>query len=92
MSYPVRECLLVILTEEWEHRLYADRDLDLLTGSREAQEAGVLYRMRVYQAVGEDLPLFHEFFLTWLPPLIISQEEVFMTSTVPPARPAPACR
>jgi len=31
-SYPVRECLLVILTEEWEHRLYAERDLDILAG------------------------------------------------------------
>jgi uncharacterized damage-inducible protein DinB len=29
-SYPVRECLLVILNEEWEHRLYAERDLDAL--------------------------------------------------------------
>jgi hypothetical protein len=29
-SYPVRECLLVILSEEWEHRLYAERDLDAL--------------------------------------------------------------
>ena len=29
-SYPVRECLLVILDEEWEHRLYAERDLDVL--------------------------------------------------------------
>ncbi len=29
-SYPVRECLLVILNEEWEHRLYAERDLDTL--------------------------------------------------------------
>jgi hypothetical protein len=29
-SYPVRECLLVILNEEWEHRLYAERDLDQL--------------------------------------------------------------
>ena len=28
--YPVRECLLVILNEEWEHRLYAERDLDAL--------------------------------------------------------------
>jgi hypothetical protein len=26
----VRECLLVILAEEWEHRLYAERDLDAL--------------------------------------------------------------
>ena len=29
-SYPVRECLLVILNEEWEHRLYAERGLDIL--------------------------------------------------------------
>ena len=29
-SYPVRRCLQAILTEEWEHRLYAERDLDLL--------------------------------------------------------------
>jgi hypothetical protein len=27
-SYPLRECLLVILNEEWEHRRYAERDLD----------------------------------------------------------------
>jgi len=25
--FPVREVLLVILNEEWEHRLYAERDL-----------------------------------------------------------------
>ena len=29
-SYSVRECLLVILSEEWEHRLYAERDLHVL--------------------------------------------------------------
>jgi uncharacterized damage-inducible protein DinB len=29
-SYPVRDCLLCILNEEWEHRLYAERDLDAL--------------------------------------------------------------
>jgi hypothetical protein len=29
-SYPVRECLLTILNEEWEHRLYAERDLATL--------------------------------------------------------------
>jgi hypothetical protein len=27
-SYLVRECLSVVLTEEWEHRLYAERDFD----------------------------------------------------------------
>jgi hypothetical protein len=32
-SYPVRECLLCILNEEWEHRLYAERDLAALTSS-----------------------------------------------------------
>jgi hypothetical protein len=35
-SYPVRECLLIILNEEWEHRLYAERDLDALE-ARSAQ-------------------------------------------------------
>jgi uncharacterized protein YjbI with pentapeptide repeats len=30
-SFPVRQCLQAILIEEWEHRLYAERDLDLLT-------------------------------------------------------------
>jgi hypothetical protein len=29
-SFPVRQCLLIILNEEWEHRLYAERDLDAL--------------------------------------------------------------
>jgi uncharacterized protein YjbI with pentapeptide repeats len=29
-SYPVRDCLLIVLSEEWEHRGYAERDLDAL--------------------------------------------------------------
>ncbi|HEY3005800.1 MAG TPA: DinB family protein [Kribbellaceae bacterium] len=29
-SYPVLRCLLTVLNEEWEHRLYAERDLDAL--------------------------------------------------------------
>ena len=29
-SFLVRECLLVILNEDWEHRLYAERDLQVL--------------------------------------------------------------
>ncbi|WP_020580086.1 DinB family protein [Actinopolymorpha alba] len=29
-SFPVRECLQIILNEEWEHRLYAERDLAVL--------------------------------------------------------------
>jgi hypothetical protein len=32
-SYPVRECLQTVLVEEWEHRLYAERDLDALDAS-----------------------------------------------------------
>jgi hypothetical protein len=35
-SFPVRECLLVVLNEEWEHRLYAERDLAAL----EARDGG----------------------------------------------------
>jgi hypothetical protein len=29
-SFAVRRCLRAILNEEWEHRLYAERDLDVL--------------------------------------------------------------
>ena len=29
-SFPVRECLLTVLNEEWQHRLYAERDLAVL--------------------------------------------------------------
>ncbi|PZG24278.1 hypothetical protein C1I95_00865 [Micromonospora craterilacus] len=29
-SFPVRECLLVVLNEEWHHRRFAERDLDAL--------------------------------------------------------------
>lgn len=29
-SYPVRECLLIVLNEEWHHRLFAERDLDAI--------------------------------------------------------------
>jgi hypothetical protein len=31
VSFPVRQCLSCILNEEWEHRLYAERDLDALS-------------------------------------------------------------
>jgi hypothetical protein len=30
-SFPVRECLSVVLDEEWHHRLFAERDLAVLT-------------------------------------------------------------
>jgi uncharacterized damage-inducible protein DinB len=29
-SFTVRECLLIVLNEEWQHRLYAERDLAVL--------------------------------------------------------------
>jgi hypothetical protein len=29
-GFPLRECLLIVLNEEWEHRLYAERDLTAL--------------------------------------------------------------
>ncbi len=29
-SFPFRECLRIVLNEEWEHRLYAERDLTSL--------------------------------------------------------------
>ena len=29
-SFAVRRCLRAILNEEWEHRLYAERDFDLI--------------------------------------------------------------
>ena len=29
-SFPVRECLLIVLNEEWHHRSFAERDLDAL--------------------------------------------------------------
>ena len=31
-SYPVKEALLTVLNEEWQHRLYAERDLDVIEG------------------------------------------------------------
>lgn len=32
-SFPVRECLLVVLNEEWWHRMFAERDLAMLEGA-----------------------------------------------------------
>ena len=29
-TFPVKECLRIVLNEEWEHRLYAERDLSSL--------------------------------------------------------------
>ncbi|GAB3821864.1 DinB family protein [Kribbella italica] len=29
-DFPLKECLLIVLNEEWEHRQYAERDLTLL--------------------------------------------------------------
>jgi hypothetical protein len=39
-SYPVRDCLLTILNEEWEHRLYAERDLDALVARGDSHSPG----------------------------------------------------
>jgi uncharacterized damage-inducible protein DinB len=33
-SFPVRECLLIVLNEEWWHRIYAERDLAVLAKRR----------------------------------------------------------
>jgi len=33
-SFPVRECLLIVLNEEWHHRLFAERDLDAREAKR----------------------------------------------------------
>jgi hypothetical protein len=33
-SFPVRRCLQAVFSEEWEHRLYAERDLDRLVAKR----------------------------------------------------------
>jgi len=35
-SFEVRECLLIVLNEEWHHRLFAERDLDVLTSGTPA--------------------------------------------------------
>jgi hypothetical protein len=35
-SYPVRECLLIVLNEEWWHRMFAERDLDALPARPDA--------------------------------------------------------
>ena len=32
-NFPLKECLLIVLNEEWQHRLYAERDLDALEAS-----------------------------------------------------------
>jgi DinB superfamily/Pentapeptide repeats (8 copies) len=37
-SFPVRRCLSAVINEEWEHRLYAERDFDALEARR--AEAG----------------------------------------------------
>jgi len=39
-SFAVRECLLVVLNEEWEHRRFAERDLDALQSLTSAPTAG----------------------------------------------------
>lgn len=36
-TFPVRQCLLVVLNEEWWHRIFAERDLTALEGARAPQ-------------------------------------------------------
>lgn len=36
-TFPVRECLLVVLNEEWWHRMYAERDLAVIEGKATGQ-------------------------------------------------------
>jgi hypothetical protein len=38
-SFAVRECLLVVLNEEWHHRLYAERDLDAIESGASSVES-----------------------------------------------------
>ena len=40
-SYPVKKALLTVLNEEWQHRLYAERDLDVIEARSQARLAGV---------------------------------------------------
>jgi hypothetical protein len=35
-SFPVRDCLLIVLNEEWHHRLFAERDPDALAAEGNA--------------------------------------------------------
>lgn len=37
-SFPVRECLLTVLNEEWHHRTFAERDLDVLVAGQDQDE------------------------------------------------------
>ncbi|MGZ6802375.1 MAG: DinB family protein [Nocardioidaceae bacterium] len=37
-SFPVRRCLRAVVNEEWEHRLYVERDLDVLEARQEGAE------------------------------------------------------
>jgi hypothetical protein len=32
-NFPVKECLRIVLNEEWHHRLYAERDLEALAAA-----------------------------------------------------------
>jgi hypothetical protein len=37
-SFPVRDCLLIVLNEEWHHRQFAERDLDALVTDANGHE------------------------------------------------------
>lgn len=42
-SLPVRECLLIVLNEEWHHRQFAERDLDALVTDAKRQETKTVF-------------------------------------------------
>jgi uncharacterized damage-inducible protein DinB len=54
-SYPVRECLLIILSEEWHHRMYAERDLDALESGARAERDTAAARVRDRRTLHGDL-------------------------------------
>ena len=35
-DFPLAQCLLIVVNEEWHHRVYAERDLDALTATKES--------------------------------------------------------
>jgi hypothetical protein len=50
-SFPIRECLLVVLNEEWQHRLYAERDLQVLEArGRAGQDPDGPWKCRFHSA------------------------------------------
>jgi hypothetical protein len=55
-SFAVRECLLNILNEEWEHRLYAERDFDVLESQSSCPARSPRRRVSAKNGVRHDCP------------------------------------